>query len=281
MDKFIDLHVHSTASDGSMSPAELVRYASSRGLSAIALTDHDTVLGVESAEDEGKKVGLEVIPGVEISVLFKPEMHILGYFFSDDYMKIRPVLEKLRKNREERNPKIINKLNEMGFDITMEEVEQEASGGVVGRLHIAKILTSKGYVESVQEAFEKYLSHGRPAYFSKEKLLPEEGIREITRTGGIAVLAHPVHLNPDFEQLDSLLNKLVMAGLKGMEVYYVDNTEIETDNLLRLAKKHNLLPTGGSDFHGVYKPDIEIGKGRGNLKLPYSMLDDLKNITTC
>lgn len=274
--KTIDLHTHSTASDGSMSPVELVRHAKESGLTAIALTDHDTIDGIKEALEEGASQGVEVVPGLEISVDFKPEMHILGYFFDDTYLNIQDVLSKLKESRKVRNPKIIARLNEMGFDITLDEVKAQAKGKIVGRPHIARVLMLKGYVESISEAFDKYLSSGRPAYFRKDKLTPEEGIREISKAGGIPVLAHPIYLDMDFEELDKLLGQLAAEGLKGMEVFYVDNTGDETDDLLRLALKHRLAATGGSDFHGGYKPDIRLGKGRGNLEIPYEILDKLR-----
>lgn len=274
----IDLHTHTTASDGSMSPGELVRHAKENGLSAIAITDHDTVKGIEEALDEARKTGIEVIPGLEIGVDFKPEMHILGYFLSGGYLRIQDTLERLQRNRDERNPKVVHKLNEMGFHISMEEVEAEARGGVVGRPHIAKVLIKKGYVGSVEEAFDKYLGSGKPAYFKKDKLAPEEGIREIAKAGGVPVLAHPIFLGLSLGQLDDLLaDVLVPAGLKGIEAYYVDHTREDTGNFLRLAVKHHLLATGGSDFHGSFKPDIRLGTGRGNLCVPYELLERLKN----
>lgn len=276
MGRIIDLHTHTRASDGSMSPRELVRYAKQRGLSAVAITDHDTVEGVGEALDEGRSIGLEVIAGLEISLDFEPEMHMLGYFFGDNYLNICSVLEELRKRREERNPKIIKKLNDMGFEITMEEVKSQAGQGVVGRPHIAKVMVEKGYVKSVRDAFDMYLGNGKPAYFKKDKLTPEEGIKEIIKAGGIPVLAHPIYLYKDFHELDELLLKLAAAGLKGIEAYYTDNSEADTHNLLRLAEKHSLLVTGGSDFHGSFKPDIEIGRGYGNLRVPYVLLEKLK-----
>lgn len=276
MKKFIDLHTHSTASDGSMRPAELVRHAKEVGLSAIAVTDHDAVDGVAEAVEEGKRVGVEVIAGVEIGVEFKPEMHILGYFFGDHYKNIQGVLEGLRRNRELRNPKIVAKLNEMGFAITLEEVREEAQGNVVGRPHIAKVLMRKGYVESVTEAFDKYLSSGRPAYFKKDRLTPYQGLQEITKAGGIPVLAHPMYLDLNYARLDDLLLRMKMDGLRGVEVYYVDNTEMDTSRFYQLAEKHELLMTGGSDFHGDFKPEIALGTGRGNLQIPYELLEKLK-----
>jgi predicted metal-dependent phosphoesterase TrpH len=177
MDKRIDLHTHSTASDGSMSPRELVRHAKDNGLSAIAITDHDTIDGVEEALDEGAKLGIEVVAGVEVSVDFEPEMHILGYFFGSNYKNIEPTLVKLKKSRDERNPKMVEKLKSLGFDITLEEVQAEAKGNIVARPHMANVLLKKGYVKSIREAFDKYLAEGKPAFVKKEKMSPEECIR--------------------------------------------------------------------------------------------------------
>jgi predicted metal-dependent phosphoesterase TrpH len=272
----IDLHTHTTASDGSMSPAELVRHARNTGLCAVAITDHDTIDGIEEALDEGRKIGVEVIPGLEIGLSFEPEMHMLGYFFDDRYINLTHILDKLKKRRDERNPKIINKLNEMGFSITMQEVEKIAGSGVIGRPHIANVLIEKGYVGSMEEAFDKYLGSGRPAHFKKDKLTPEEGIREIKRAGGLPVLAHPKYLNRSVEELDDLLHKMTSAGLRGLEAIYVDNTNEETEIFTGLAEKHGLLVTGGSDFHGRNKPDIEIGRGRGNLNVPYILIEKMK-----
>ncbi|MCX7708245.1 MAG: PHP domain-containing protein [Clostridia bacterium] len=276
MDRIIDLHTHTTASDGSMSPGELVKHAKACGLAAVAVTDHDTVGGIVEALEAGQRIGMDVIPGIEISADYKPEMHILGFFSQDTYQNIEPVLMQLRKNREERNPKIIQKLNELGFEISMGEVAREAKGSVIGRPHIAKVLFNKGYVKSVHEAFDRFLAGGRPAYFKKDKLTPGQALKEISDAGGIPVLAHPVHLGLTYKQLDDLLGDLSKAGLKGIEAYYVDNSAEDTGNLLRLAIKHELLATGGSDFHGSFKPDIELGRGRGNLKVPYELLEKLK-----
>ncbi len=276
LNNYIDLHTHSTASDGSMTPAELVRYAFEKGLGVVALTDHDTVSGVEQAVEEGNKLGIEVIPGVEISVSFEPEMHLLGYFFNGNYNSILKTLEELRERREQRNPRIVSKLKELGFDITLSEVNSQAAGGNVGRPHIARVMMGKGYVASIEEAFDKYLDSGRPAYFKKDKLTPAEGISEIARAGGVPVLAHPIYLNMSVDRLDILLGQLSGMGLKGIEAYYTENTAEQTLELLQLAQKHKLLVTGGSDFHGSFKPNIEIGSGRGLLKVPYSLLFGLK-----
>jgi len=276
MGKTIDLHTHSTASDGTLTPRELVRYAKDSGLSAIALTDHDTIAGIGDALDEARSIGFEVVPGIEISVDYETEMHILGYFSGKDYLNIEPALDALRRSREERNPKILRKLNKLGFDISLEEVKKEAQGEIVARPHIASILFKKGYVENMREAFDKYLSMGKPAYYRREKLTPEEGLGIISDAGGIPVLAHPIYLYLDYNHLNSLLYELKNAGLVGIEAYYVNNSEEDTQKFLELAEKHELLVTGGSDFHGGFKTGIEIGTGVGGLSIPYKLLERLK-----
>lgn len=278
MAKFIDLHTHSIASDGSMSPSELVTHAWENGLAAIAVTDHDTVDGIAEALETGKRLGIEVLAGVEISVDFEPEMHLLGYFLKDNYHNIESVLEELRVKREERNPRMIAKLNELGFDITLEEVEREAKGRIVARPHIASVLYKKRYVSSIRDAFDRYISDGKPAFVKKDKLTPKEGIAEIKKAGGIPVLAHPIFLGLTLEKLDRLVGELVESGLMGIETYYVEHSQEDTGNLLRIAIKHDIIPTGGSDFHGTFKPDIKIGTGRGNLSVPYEVLERMKKI---
>ena len=272
----VDLHTHSKASDGSMSPAELVGHAADRGLSAIAITDHDTIDGVSEAVEEGIRRGIEVIPGLEISVDFEPEMHILGYFFNNGCHAIEPALEELHRKRQERNPKIIRKLREMGFDITLEEAVKLAGGKVVGRPHIAAAMVQRGYVSNAREAFDNYLASGKPAFFKKDKLTPQQGIEMILRADGVPVLAHPVLLGMENRRLDQLLGKLAAAGLKGAEAIYVENSEEQTEFLIEMCRKHHLIVTGGSDFHGEFKPDIEIGTGKGNLRIPYQAVEELK-----
>ena len=272
----IDLHTHTTASDGSYTPSGLVRYAMSKGLKAIAITDHDTLDGLPEAMEEAERLGLEVVPGVEISVDFQPEMHMLGYFLYGGYTSMNGILKELKEKRSERNPKIIKRLNELGMNINMEEVEALARGGVTGRPHIARVMIEKGYVASVAEAFDKYLASGRPAYFSKEKLTPEQGIEEISKAGGLPVLAHPIYLDRNETELDLLLGNLSRAGLKGIEAYYSENTDDQTKELLKLAGWNSLFVTGGSDFHGSFKPDIEIGTGRGNLSIGCELLEIMK-----
>ncbi len=297
--RFIDLHTHTTESDGSMSPVELVRYANTKGLAAIAITDHDTIGGLDEAIEEGRRFGIEVITGVEISVDFSqwfskaksmhsssksdeeavsyiPEMHILGYFFNRQYDSILKTLDEMRIKRKERNSKIAIALEELGFDIHIDEVNNMAGGGNAGRSHFARLMVQKGYVKSSSEAFDKYLTYGKPAYFKREKLSPEEGINEIVKAGGIASLAHPRYLKLTEEEMDTVIGWLSAAGLRGIEAYYSENTEEETFFFMKLTKKHKLLATGGSDFHGSFKDGIDLGVGRGSLKVPYSVLTSLQ-----
>lgn len=277
MEKFIDLHTHSTASDGSMSPAELVRHAKERGLAAVALTDHDTVDGIQEAIKEGKRSGVEVIPGIEISVRYKPEMHVLGLFpDGDNYLNIRSELLTVKKGREERNKKIINRLNELGIEITEDEVKNVAMGDITGRPHIARVLVAKGYVKTIDEAFDIYLCKEGLAYFQRFELEPADGIKAIRKAGGVPVIAHPVFLRKSYDEMDKLLQELKGYGLGGIEAHYSENTKEDTGNFLRLAIKHELVATGGSDFHGNFKPGIELGCGRGGLKIPYELLDKLR-----
>lgn len=281
MGKIIDLHTHSSASDGSMSPVELVRHARERGIAAIALTDHDTVDGVKDALEEGNRIGVEVIPGIEISVEFRPEMHILGFFPDrEKYLNIKKELDIVKQGREVRNKKIIRRLNELNVAITEQEVKEVAIGDVVGRPHIARVLVSRGYVKSIDEAFDKYLSKEGLAYFKRFELKPADGLRAIKNAGGIPVIAHPVYLRMNYDELDKLILELKTYGLAGLEAYYSENTKEDTGRFLRLAIKHDLIVTGGSDFHGTFKSGIELGSGKGNLLVPTELLDKLKAFGT-
>ena len=274
MDELIDLHVHTTASDGTMSPKQIVSYAKQKGLIAIGITDHDTISGIEEAQKEGKLLGIEVIPGIEISTEFNGEMHLLGYYIKETFQLIKK-LNGIRDKREIRNVKIISKLNERGIDVSLEEVKEIAKGESIGRPHIAMVLMQKGYVDSVRTAFDKYLGKGKIAYVDREKVSPEEGIKIILEAGGLPVLAHPKYLNLSGAELDILLVKLKEYGLVGIEAYYSMNTKNETGIYLRVAIKHGLAVTGGTDFHGNNKPEIDIGTGKGNMKLKYDIVNNL------
>jgi hypothetical protein len=273
----IDLHTHSTASDGSYSPTDLIRYAKTKGIRALALTDHDCADGLQEAMAAGKETGVEVIPGVELSAKFpNGTMHVLGLFVNPSDPIFLQQLAVLQEARSQRNPKMVKKLQDLEIKITYDEVVAASGGGQVGRPHFARVLMEKGYVKTIGEAFEKYLKNGGPAYVEKERFSPEECITLIHKAGGVAILAHPLTLGLPFEQMDELLERLTTAGLDGMEVYYSVHTPEQTTQYEQLASKWGLVATGGSDFHGEYKPKIDLGVGTGNLQVPYSVLEELK-----
>lgn len=274
----IDLHIHTTASDGTFSPQEIVSYAKSKGLRAIAITDHDTVDGVPLAMAAGEELNFKVIQGVEISVDHdNTEMHLLGYFKNPDLTFLNKKLQELQDFRRERNPKIIKKFLEHGIYISLAEVEKEAGGKVIGRPHFASLLVKKGYVRDKQEAFDKFLANGKLAYVKKEKLIPQEGIELILQAGGLPVLAHPKYLKEQgYAQLDVLLAQLVNMGLRGIEAYYTTHDSEDTSAYLQLAAKYDLLVTGGTDFHGANKPEIDLGVGTGDLHVPYRLMENLE-----
>lgn len=275
----IDLHTHSTASDGTYSPKELVLLAKKEGLSALALTDHDTIDGLKEAYDTAREVGLPFLCGVEISVKFNGpgHFHLLGYFLSPELAGLEEMLKKLKEARKRRNEIMIEKLQALGIEITLEELKNVTSGEI-GRPHIAKLLMEKGVVKTLDEAFERYLKKGAPAYVPKALLTPEEAIEEILSNKGIPVMAHPVTLKVDKDFLKRYLYELKEKGLKGIEVFYTEHSPSFTQFLLDLAKKLDLLITGGSDFHGANKPDIKLGRGLGNLNIPYDCYKNLKEV---
>jgi predicted metal-dependent phosphoesterase TrpH len=276
--KLIDLHIHSTASDGSYAPAEVVRQAKEGGLTAIALTDHDTVDGLAEALAAGDREGLEVIPGVEISAQFPGgTMHILGLFVDYRNGLLDKRLAVLKQARIDRNPRIIAKLNALGLRITMAQVEAIAGGGQIGRPHIARALMESGYVSDLQEAFDKYLGWQRAAYVSKFRFPPPEALAMIREAKGIPVLAHPFTLNlGSAGALKKLIVELQGLGLAGLEVYYSEHTPEQEALYLKLARELDLVVTGGSDFHGDNKPEITLGSMPSQDKLTYHLVEALK-----
>lgn len=273
----IDLHIHTTASDGILTPTEVVNYAVRKGLKAIAITDHDTIVGNAEALKEGERQNLTVIQGVEISVEFLGgTMHILGYLIDYKNETLCEKLRTLQKFRAERNPRIVEKLNKLGMQLKYEEVEKLAQGGQVGRPHFARLMVQKGYVGSEQEAFDKFLKKGAPAYEEKTRLSPSEAISLILDAKGIPVLAHPFTLNcKNLEELEQVVRELIEAGLKGIEAYYSEHSDKETLEYQQLSSKYGLLITGGSDFHGDKSLGIDMGTGRGNLNIPDEILNEL------
>lgn len=276
MEKYIDLHTHSLKSDGSMTPAEVVQEAKRAGLAAIALSDHDTVDGLPEAIAEGEKIGVEVIPAIEFSVQSKTETHILGYFIDYNNPELKQLLKEVVDLRIERNHVTTARLNELGFDITLEEVRAFAPNNFVGRAHFARVLMDKGYTQSVKEGFDKYMSVGKYAYCEKQRLTARDAVEIIAKCGGISFLAHP-HLTklPD-DELREFLIELKGCGLSGLEGYYTDYTPEMQAKYQSMAEELGLMISGGTDFHAAMKPHISIGTGLGNMKIPYSVLEKMK-----
>jgi len=274
----VDLHLHTTASDGVMTPSQIVNYAKSKGLLAIAITDHDTIEGLEEGLLEGERIGLEVIPGIEISAEHSPgSMHLLGFFLDIHDPILKERLGYLQRARAERNPRMAEKLNKLGIDITFDEVLKASGGGQVGRPHFAQVLLEKGYVRSFQEAFERFLKKGASAYVEKMRFAAEESIHFINEANGVAVLAHPNTLQVNgYSELENLILRLVKRGLRGIEAYYPEHSALEVAQYKTLAERHGLLVTGGTDYHGIDKNGLDIGVGRGEMKLPYSIVENLK-----
>lgn len=274
----VDFHTHSTCSDGTMTPAELVRYAKEKGLTAFALTDHDSVDGIEEATREAEKIGIEFIPGIEFSAAEDTETHVIGLFLDPKNETLLATINKLKNSRRRRMEDICRKLRTLGMDITHEEALAVAGGNFVGRAHIAKLMVEKGYCENIRECFDKYIGLGKPAYSEKNELTAVEAVKAIRAAGGIAYLAHLNQTGFDTERLRQLLLTLKKAGLNGIEGYYPEYTEEHITEYRNLAIELQLSLGGGSDFHGKMKPHIEIGSGKGDLRIPYFILDNMKSI---
>lgn len=275
--KLVDLHVHSTASDGSLTPAEVVHLAEEAGLTAIALTDHDTVSGIEEALDVSEPLAVSVVPGVELSCFYHDkEIHILGLYIDHTDPGLLGFLTEAAGKRSRRNETMLQAFREDGFDLTMDDLICENADTTITRAHFARALLKKGYVTSVDQAFKKYLSPGCPYYRKRELITPEESIHAIRNAGGFPVLAHPCQYKLGWEETEQLILTLKECGLRGLECYHSSNNQSESGKLRSLAMKHDLAITGGSDFHGAAKPDIKIGVGRGGLRVPALYLDTIK-----
>ncbi len=276
MNGYIDLHTHSTCSDGTFTPTEVVKEAAKAGLRAIALTDHDTVDGLEEAVEAGKKYGLEVITGIEFSVASDTEMHLLGLNFSLNCPEIKNILDEMIIQRDLRNYKVIDLLAELGIHITIDDILAEATSKVTGRSQIAKAMLKKGYVSTIKEAFDRYLSFGKPAFVERSTLSPEKAIEIIKKSGGISSLAHLNQTGKCDEELYKILTNLKNAGLDAVEGYYTEYTEDMNLRYRKMAADIGLKLTGGSDFHGSNKDGYNIGTGKGNLRIPYELLKSLR-----
>lgn len=273
----IDLHAHSRASDGSDSPSELVSLAARIGLAAIALTDHDTLEGLPEAKKAAEANGIRLIPGCELSCEV-PEgtMHLLVYFLDDEPGPLQDRLVGLQAARATRNERIVGLLAGAGVEITLDELLAEAGSGSVGRPHLAALLVRKGYVSSIQEAFDVWLAKGRPAYLGRDRLAPTEAVELAHASGALAVMAHPSTLGLGPELLETFVAGLAEAGLDGLESDYSRYTPEDRRAYRDLAGRHGLCVTGGSDYHGTYKPGISLGTGRGDLAVADDLLDRLE-----
>jgi len=272
----IDLHTHSTVSDGSDDPARIPELAAANGCSAVALTDHDRQDGIAAATVRAGELGVELIAGVEISCEHTGTMHVLVYFLEPGEGPLQDELIRLQAARDSRNHKIASLMQSLGLPVTYEEIEEEAGGMGAGRPHMAAILVRKGIVGSIQEAFDVWLAKGRPAYLDKERLTADVAIRLATASRAVPVLAHPFSLGLEPAGTESSVAELVSYGLGGVEAIYGRYSPDERLALTGLARRHGLAITGGSDHHGTFKPDLQIGIGRGDLDVPDSVLDDLR-----
>jgi len=278
----IDLHVHSKASDGSLAPLEIMTLAKKLGISAISITDHDTIEGVKEILKHPLPPSPEFISGVEMSCQPPTDfsevgsIHLLGYGFSIYDKNLNAILDDAKKARAQRNPKIIERLNRLGLKITIQEVENHFGADQTGRPHIAELIKEKGYVNTFKEAFDKYLGKGKPAYVNKYKVSCRQAIQTIRQAGGIAVLAHPglLHFKKS-HQLEAFIDALIKDGLGGIEVFYTDHDEPETSFYKELANQKKLIMTGGSDFHGSFNKGVQLGSGKDNLDIEYSVFKAL------
>ena len=265
--KLADLHIHTYFSDGTLSPEQLVDKAIESGLSCIAITDHDNVSGIEPAKKRAAD-SLEIIPGIELSAeLNTKEMHILGYFIDLNSSRLRKEIQKIDLIRRDRIYEMLDKLKNLGVDLDPQDVFDIAGKGSIGRLHLARAMLAKGKVLNIYEAFNRYIGNNGPAYVGKFSLTPEDAIKLISEAKGIPVLAHPYTY-----RCDELIPSFVKSGLMGIEAYYPEYSKVVVRYYLQIANKYGLLVTGGSDYHGVAKPDVTLGK----INVPYELVERLK-----
>lgn len=269
----IDLHTHSTVSDGSDPPASIPVLAHAAGCSAVALTDHDRLDGVSEARAAAANVGIELVPGCELSCRWPPgTLHLLAYFVEPGEGPLQSQLVRLQDDRDDRNDRLVRRLVELGLPITEDEVRAEAGGSGIGRPHVAAVLVRHGVVDTIQEAFDRYLSKGGAAYVSKARLEPATAVDLVRRSGGVAVLAHPDSLGLDPAATRAAVRQLADVGLSGLEAHYGRYRPEQRDLWAALAVQLDLVATGGSDHHGTYKPDLSVGVGQGDLDVPDSAL---------
>jgi predicted metal-dependent phosphoesterase TrpH len=290
MSLMIDLHAHTTVSDGGDSPSELVRKAKDAGLKSIAVTDHDNDQGCDEAVAEGRRLGIEAIRAVEISCDVedlssrgyhpngRPTMHLLGYFIPEGHNRLSVALSELQHARLNRNHIIVERLNELGIPVTFEEVENEAGGpeAQIGRPHFAAVLVRHNAVPDYQTAFDDYLAKGAKAYIGRKLYKPEEATELMISAGVVPVLAHPSSLGLDAAELERFVDELIPAGLKGIEGYHGDHSEADQRPFRDLAQRKNLIVSGGSDYHGDMRPDRSLPGGKHGVTVPEAALDELR-----
>jgi predicted metal-dependent phosphoesterase TrpH len=272
----VDLHTHSTYSDGSATPEEIVAAAARAGLAGIALTDHDNLDGIARCRAAAAAAAIEFIPGTELSVEWRDRsMHMLVYFLEPGTGPLQDRMESLRRGRAERNVKIAARLRDNGIDITIDEVAAAAGSPVVGRPHFAGVMIEKGYVATVAEAFDLYLAAGRPGYVDRPRLAAVAAIELATASGGIAVIAHPHTLGLTGSEYPTAFRELVTAGLGGIEAYYGEYSPELRTRIAAICADLGIVATGGSDYHGTYKPHLRVGIGTGDLRVPDRAMEDL------
>ncbi len=273
----IDLHIHTTESDGTATPEEAVRLAKELGLRAIAITDHDTAAGYPAARAEGERLGIEVVPGIEISTTFHGPVHILGYYIDPESPELKPVLDWVIRDRDERNRKMAAHMAADGLPVDYDAM-RERFGAAIGRPHFAEVLVELGLAKDVKDAFDRYVEKGQRYYEGRHFLSIEQSIAIIRRSGGVPVLAHPLQYRLGDAGLRELIEHCIEHGLEGMECRYSLYDGQQTAYLHVLAEQYHLQPTGGSDFHGEVKPHIALGTGTGGLAVPYSYLEGIKKL---
>ena len=277
----IDLHSHSTYSDGSETPSHVVELAAQAGCSAVALTDHDGLGGLAEAGARADDLGIELIRGCEVSCDFEERtLHVLCYFVTGDSGALQDELANLRVDRERRNDEMIDRLRRLGLPITAQEVATIAGGGAIGRPHMAAVLVEHGVTTSIDEAFDRFLGRGRPGYVKKSRITIEQVIDLADRSGAVTVVAHPYSLDLERHELEHNIGCWSEAGLGGLECYYSRYSPELRSQLAEMAHRHGLAATGGSDFHGSYKPDIMMGRGTGDLEVPDAALEELRERST-
>lgn len=275
----VDLHLHSTFSDGTDEPEEIVAAASAAGLSAVALTDHDNLNGIARARAAAAGAGIELISGTELSVEWNGgPMHLLVYFLEPGPGPLQDRLGSIQESRANRNERIVGRLNELGIDITFAEVVAEAGGTGIGRPHFAAVLVRRGHATDINDAFDRYLASGRPAYLPRARLEAAEAIELATASGAVTSIAHPHTLGVAAADYAHAFSELAAAGLGGIEAYYGEYEPKLREHLAALCEQLELVATGGSDYHGSYKPELRVGVGRGDLVVPDRAVEDLRAV---